>query len=341
MTVWVLLLVAGYAALLLTGVLRRYALARSLLDVPNERSSHRAATPRGGGLAIVVIVLLALPGLLVSGWVEGALFAALVGAGVLTALVGWIDDLGHVPARWRLLVHFAAAAWALAWLGGLPPLPVLGVVLDFGWLGHALAVVWMVWLLNLYNFMDGIDGIAGIEAVMVCIGGAVLFELSPATGGAWLVTLLLAAAVAGFLVWNFPTARIFMGDGGSGFVGMLLAILSIHAAWVAPELLWGWVILLGAFVVDATVTLLRRLRRGKRLHAPHRSHAYQYAARKCGAHQPVSLVFAAINLCWLLPIAALVVTGWLDGLLGVLISYAPLVGLAFRYKAGAPELQEV
>ena len=340
MTVGLIFLCTAVLALLLTGLLRRYALAHHLLDIPNERSSHTVPTPRGGGVAIVLTFLVILPLLGLVTELPTANIWALLGAGGWVAVIGFLDDLGHIPPLWRLLGHFIGAGWALAWLGGLPPLPVFGHMLDLGWLGHGLAAVYLVWLLNLYNFMDGIDGIAGIEAVTVCLGGAVLYALS-AGDSQWMVPVLLLAAVAGFLFWNFPKAKIFMGDAGSGFVGMVLGMLSIQAAWVAPELFWGWVILLGAFVVDATVTLVRRVRRGERFYQAHRSHAYQYAARRYGAHPPVSLAFGAINIFWLLPVAALVAVGRLDGVLGVVMAYAPLIWLAVRFKAGARELQEV
>ncbi|MES9905815.1 MAG: glycosyltransferase family 4 protein [Sedimenticola sp.] len=328
---------------ILTGLIRRYAHSRCLMDVPNERSSHATPTPRGGGVAIVVTFLGSLISLLLLAPDYPdykAQFIALLGAGTWIALIGFMDDRGHIAARWRLLAHFTGAGWALVWLGGLPPLTGFGVVLDLGWLGHLLALVYLVWLLNLYNFMDGIDGIAGIEAVSVCLGGAVLYGMSGTGSSEWVLPVLLLVAVAGFLFWNFPKALIFMGDAGSGFVGIVLGILSIRAAWVEPELFWGWVILLGAFVVDATVTLVRRVLRGEKFYEAHRSHAYQYASRKYSAHPPVSLAYGAINLFWLMPLAVLVAVGGLDGLLGVLIAYAPLVWLAYHFKAGARELQE-
>ena len=327
------LIAAFLCAVLGTGLLRRYALARSLLDLPNARSSHTVPTARGGGLAIVLTMLLALPLLWWWGALSTAVAVALTGGGALVALVGWLDDHGHVAAGWRLLAHFIAAGWGLAWLGGLPPLALFGTLVDFGWLGHGLALLYLVWLLNLYNFMDGIDGIAGIEAVTVSLGGGLLLVLA-AGGEGWLLPALLAAAVAGFLLWNFPRARIFMGDAGSGFVGLLLGLLSLHAAGLAAELFWGWLILLGAFIVDATLTLLRRLLRGEKVYQAHRSHAYQHAAIALGSHVPVSLAVGAINLFWLLPLAVVVVVGRLDGVLGLLIAYAPLIWLALRWRAG-------
>lgn len=336
MSGWPLLLLAGVVSALLTGLVRRYALARSLLDLPNARSSHTAPTPRGGGVAIVLATLAALPVLAAAGSLPWAALWALAGAGGFVALVGFLDDHGHIAARWRLLAHFAAAAWALAWLGGVPPLSLFGSEFDLGWLGAALAAVYLVWLLNLYNFMDGIDGIASVEAIAVGVGGALLYALTGHPGLA-MAPLVLAAAAGGFLLWNFPPARIFMGDAGSGFLGIVLGVLSLQAAWQAPQLLWSWVILLGVFVVDATLTLLRRLLRGEKVYEAHRSHAYQHASRRYGRHLPVTLAVAAIDLFWLLPIALWVGAGGLDGLLGVTIAYVPLLALAVKFRAGMPE----
>lgn len=331
-----LLPVIAGVSFFLTWVLRRYALARSLMDIPNARSSHSVPTPRGGGVAIVLSFLLVLPLLGMAGWLAWSLIWALLGAGAGIAVLGFLDDHGHIAARWRLLGHFAGAVWALFWLGGLPSLSVLGFSLNLGWLGHVLAAVYLVWLLNLYNFMDGIDGIASVEAICVCLGGALLYGLLGQIGLA-LLPLLLAAAVVGFLLWNFPPARIFMGDAGSGFLGIALGVLSLQAAWQAPQLLWSWLILLGVFIVDATFTLLRRLLRGDKVYEAHRSHAYQYASRQFGAHRPATLAVAAINLGWLLPMALWVGLGGIDGFLGLLIAYFPLLFLAVRFRAGHQE----
>ena len=339
MIFWAIFVSSAVISLLLTDLLRRYALARSLMDIPNERSSHTVPTPRGGGVAIVLTFLTALVVLGLLDALPAASFLAMFVSGAWIAVIGFLDDHGHVPATWRLLAHFSGSVVALAWLGGLPPLPVFAFMLDLGWLGHLLAVMYLVWLLNLYNFMDGIDGIAAIEALTVCLGGAVLYGLSEAGNFEWELPLVLMAAVVGFFFWNFPKARIFMGDAGSGFIGLMFGVFSIQAAWIAPELFWCWVILLGTFVVDATVTLVRRVKRRDKFYEAHRSHAYQYASRKYGAHYLVSLTFGGINLFWLLPIGALVAMGLLDGLLGIVIAYIPLVWLAFHYKAGARELQ--
>ncbi|HEY0289057.1 MAG TPA: glycosyltransferase family 4 protein [Pseudomonas sp.] len=331
-------LVGGSAvmSLGLTYWLRRYAQHKSLLDIPNARSSHSVPTPRGGGVAIVVSFLLAIVIMVFTDAFSFSLFMSLAGAGSIIAIIGFMDDHGHIPARWRLLGHFAAAAWGLFWIGGLAPLTVLGVSVDIGFVGHMLAALYIVWVLNLYNFMDGIDGIASVEAICVCVGAAVIYALSGMSQLIWL-PLILAAAVSGFLVWNCPPAKIFMGDAGSGFLGVILALFSLQAAWVCSQLFWTWLILLGVFIVDATVTLLRRLVRGERVYEAHRSHAYQFASRRYRKHLPVTLAVGAINVLWLFPIALAVGAFNFDGLAGTAIAYIPLVLLALKFRAGKAE----
>lgn len=338
MAIFTMLTAVLVASFLLTWVLRRYALSRSLMDIPNSRSSHSVPTPRGGGVAIVLTYLGALGLLASAGMMHWEDAAPLLGSGALIALIGFLDDHGHVAARWRLLAHFSSAGWALLWMGGLPPIELLGVNLDFGWLGHLLAAVYLVWVLNLYNFMDGIDGIASIEAICACLGAILVYWL---TGHSDLIQapLVLALAAFGFLYWNFPPARIFMGDAGSGFLGIVIGVLSLQAAWAASELLWVWLILLGVFVVDATFTLGRRLLRGDKVYEAHRSHAYQHASRRAGRHLPVTLAVTAINIFWLLPVAVCVGLG-LDGVLGLLVAYVPLVLLAIKFHAGELETRD-
>jgi len=262
--------------------------------------------------------------------------SAFFGGGALVALIGFADDRSHIAPRWRLLGHFIAALWVVAWLRGLPSLPVLGFTLDLGWSGYLLAAIYVVWILNLTNFMDGIDAIASVEVITVSLAGAILYLTADQERKEWFLPLVLAAATLGFLVWNWPPARIFMGDGGSGFLGLMLAALSLQAAWVEPRLFWSWIILLGVFVVDATVTLVRRVMSGETFYEAHRSHAYQHAADIAGGHRPVVLVVGAINLAWLLPLAALVARGSLDGVVAVVVAYAPLIAAAVMLRAGRP-----
>ncbi|MEZ5628483.1 MAG: glycosyltransferase family 4 protein [Rhodocyclaceae bacterium] len=287
-------------------------------------------------MAIVLCFLGVQPLLVALGALSTAGAWAIGGAGALVALIGFLDDHGHIAARWRLLAHFGAAVWALVWLQPLGVMP-LGLSGSMSGVLMVMAALYLVWMLNLYNFMDGIDGIASVEAVCVCVGGALLYWLHGANADA-LVPLSLAGAVLGFLVWNFPPAKIFMGDAGSGFLGIVLGILSFQAAAVSPALFWSWAILLGVFIVDATYTLMRRLFRGERVYEAHRSHAYQHASQRAGRHLPVTLTVAALNLFWLLPLAVCVALDVLPGWLGVLVAYLPLATLALRLRAGLPEV---
>ena len=327
---------AFIAALVLTGLLRRYALAKSIIDVPNARSSHTVPTPRGGGIAIVISFIIGLLWLLVEGNAAWQAAVAVGGAGVLIAIVGFMDDHGHIAARWRLLGHFFGAIWVLVWLGGFPPLEVFGLRLEAAAILGIFATLYLVWLLNLYNFMDGIDGLASVQAITALFGMALIYWLMN-FDHLMVLPLMLGFAVAGFLYWNYPPAKIFMGDGASGFLGITLGALSIQGAWAAPAFCWSWVILLGVFIVDATYTLVRRLARGDKVYEAHRSHAYQYASRFYGRHLPVTLGVLAINGLWLLPIAVAVAMDWLSGMIGVMIAYLPLIGLAIKYHAGELE----
>ncbi|MNJ12149.1 putative undecaprenyl-phosphate N-acetylglucosaminyl 1-phosphate transferase [compost metagenome] len=339
MSFWWLVPAVAVVSFILTAALRRYALSRSLLDIPNARSSHSLPTPRGGGVAIVLAFIAALICLYWWGEISLAMFVGSFGAAGLIALIGFMDDHGHLAARWRLLGHFLAAAWALFWLGGVPTIVVFGMPVELGWAGAVLGLLYLVWMLNLYNFMDGIDGIASVEAICVCLGVCLLYTLTGYLQAVW-APLLLAVAVAGFLFWNFPPARIFMGDAGSGFLGIMLGVFSLQAAWMAPQLFWAWLILLGVFIVDATLTLGRRLLRGDRVYEAHRSHAYQFASRHYGRHLPVTLAVAMINLCWLLPFAVAVACFGLDGALGTVVAYVPLLILAVRFQAGEQEFHD-
>lgn len=316
---------------LLTVVVRKVALSRGMLDTPNVRSSHRVPTPRGGGGAIVLTSMAAWFALARMNVLPINLLLALSGGGLAVAVVGLLDDYFQLRASIRLLVHVAAAVWALAWLGGLPPIGIGNHVVSLGWGGALLGIAGIVWALNLFNFMDGIDGIAASETVFVAWSGALLALLAGIGGGVVAAALVLGAACGGFLLWNWPPARIFMGDVGSGYVGFALVVLAVAAARESPVALFVWLILGGVFVVDATVTLARRLLRCERPYEAHRSHAYQWLARRWGSHRRVTIAVIVVNILWLFPLALLAMTYpalavWIA--MGALVPIAILVAIA-------------
>jgi len=269
-----------------TWLARGYALRRSLIDLPGERRSHSIATPRGGGIAIVAAMLIGCV-LLVWQWPgEQQLLVCFAVGLALVAAVGWIDD--HRPlSPWSRLVVQALAACVLAW----------GVYSSNGlWLHALLAFALVMVLVNVWNFMDGIDGLAASQAALVA--GGLALVLGPSLWG-W-IAMALAAAVCGFLPFNFPKARIFLGDVGSGALGYMLAALVVAGVTSRPAA-WPLLMLpLAAFLVDASFTLLTRILRRERWWTPHIQHAYQRWARRQGRHVGVTLAYALFSLTALL-----------------------------------------
>ncbi|WP_277458322.1 MULTISPECIES: MraY family glycosyltransferase [Methylococcus] len=264
---------------------------------------------------------------------------AILAGGVLVAAVGFWDDHGHLSARWRLFAHLTAAALAVASLPDHGSLRLGPISFGAGAFADIIGVLVIAWMLNLFNFMDGIDGLAGLEVVSVGAGASLLLLLSLPPGAALPVAPgLLAAATLGFLLWNWPPAKIFMGDVGSGFAGYWLGCEAIANAKAGTLSLAVWLILAGVFVVDASFTLVRRMAGGQRWYEAHRSHAYQNAARLFGSHAAVDHRVLVINLVWLLPLAGLAVWNPAWELPLLILAYLPLLYLAIRLRAGQPEL---
>ncbi|MFM8248175.1 MAG: MraY family glycosyltransferase [Acidimicrobiaceae bacterium] len=323
--------IVGFA---LTLLIRKSALKTNRLDVPNERSSHTSPTPRGAGLAVVVGFLLGLIALLVENTISDEVFLAIAIPGLVVALIGWLDDRGHLTsAKWRLIGHFACASLAVWLAGGLPELPLANSTIDFGLAGDITAVVYLVWMLNLFNFMDGIDLITGVQTVTTSAGVAMLLLIGTESD-LWKIFAVLAASILGFLFFNLPPAKIFLGDVGSGFIGFTTAAISITVAEKEPLVAWAMIILLGVFVTDSTVTLLRRLVSREHVYIAHRTHAYQHLSKKLNSHLPVSLGVGAINIFFLLPIAWLVVESEITPIFGLLVAYVPLATVAALLNAG-------
>jgi Fuc2NAc and GlcNAc transferase len=315
-------------SLFFTGVIRRYSAKNNLLDSPNSRSSHTIATPRGGGLSIVICFLVVIG---FSNSLPRNIVFAFVGSGALIAAVGFWDDQGHIAARWRLSFHLLAALWVLFFLGAPPVFHVIGFSFDTGWLGVVVVAFFLVWLLNLFNFMDGIDGIAASETIFVACAGAYFSWLNGLESLSY-ISLVLAASTIGFLILNWPPAKIFMGDVGSGFLGLMFGIIA-YANILEGGSVWVWVVLLGVFLVDSGITLLRRILSGDKWYEAHCSHAYQHAAKKW-SHKRATIVSIIINLCWLLPLTYLVHLFEELAVLITCVAYLPLIYVALKFKSG-------
>lgn len=284
-------------SLLATAGVLRWARRRGLLDHPNERSSHSIPTPSGGGLGMVVAWCVAFPLAALSTGDTGLLW--LWGGLVLASVVGFVDDRRPLSATAKFAGILVAAACVAVWSHvEVVWLPWIGHV-GLAWAGLPLTVVWLALFANAFNFMDGIDGIAAGTAVATC---AVLGFAAHVAGASSLGVgaLLIGAGALGFLPWNAPRARLFMGDAGSLPLGIALAALVVVAngGGGEPQALpfpAGWV-LLGPFVFDVGFTLVRRARRGARLGAAHREHLYQRLSRAVGSHPAVSLLYATLSV---------------------------------------------
>lgn len=327
------------ASVVLTGFVRSHALKSSHIAYPVERSSHVIPTPVGGGLSIVLVFLGTASYLYLQQTLPREHLIALGLGGVLIAVVSYWDDRSFLPVQQRILVHFASAAVALFLIGGFPPFPFGYAQLDLGVVGYLIGALFLVWLVNLYNFMDGIDGIAGSEALTVSAGASVIAlgvvgEPNVVQSSILLLQFVLAAASLGFLLWNWPPAKIFMGDVGSCFVGFTLGVFALLNSIVDLLPIWSWLILLGVFLVDATLTLLRRFFRGERWYESHCCHAYQHAARRWDSHKKVTLGVILLNIFWLLPLAWLAAIYPAAGFAITLLAMAPLVVLAIWLGAG-------
>ena len=326
-------------SLLVTFAVMRGAGRLGLVQQPNARSSHRVPTPGGGGLGIVAGgVVVAVPTALALPHVAVPVLLA----GLLLALIGYWDDRRPIPARYRLGAHvlLTGAVVAIIPFEGLAaslPLPYAELLLLL-----ALTLAGALWI-NLFNFMDGIDGLAGSEAVFILLGSAFLAVLDYpqiiAYPPFWWM-LGLAAATLGFLVLNWPPARIFMGDVGSTYLGLMtafFAMVGIVGQWFSP---WQWLILAALFLVDSLTTLLRRLLRRERVWQAHRSHAYQALQRRFGTHLKATGLYLGINLLLLWPAAWLAGQWPEQGWVATLLVYALLVPAALLAGAGAPSEPE-
>ncbi len=332
--------VSALIAWLFTGLIIRFATRLGLVHEPNSRSSHHELTPHAGGIGIVISTVCFTLWLV---WKdEGSHFAywAAIGLSLIVAIKGLVDDFIHLPALLRILIQtFVSSALILT----LYTLPIKGLEPIDGfpfWISFIIVSFAGVWWLNLFNFMDGIDGLAASQAIFMLAGASgLIFIVHPdvSTTTVWLWMVCLASATFGFLLFNWSPAKIFLGDTGSMFLAfmiMFLALLTISLQWMNYA---SWIILAALFVVDATVTLLRRMSTGQRWMVAHRTHAYQNLSRHWQAHHKVTLLFIGINVCWLFPLALLALLYPLKSIWFAFLAYMPLIVIVYTLKAGKPE----
>lgn len=311
-----LLLLTLVLSVCLCGAYLKLARRWQILDMPNDRSSHVLATPHGGGVPMLIAFFCGAGafGIFSSVWPQS--YIQIGAITLLLMLVGVCDDLKNLSVKIRFGVY------VLCCLGGA--LLLLKPSGTGEWLIAVFASFALLWFINLYNFMDGIDGIAALQCILACVGAAILGWVNTADVSYLLICLLLAAAQLGFLVWNWSPARLFMGDAGSIPTGFLLGTLALLGSIQGQLPLACWLILVAAFITDASVTLFWRLVTGQAITEAHRSHAYQRLSRHWGSHQAVDLTLVALTLVWLFPLAYFSLVWPQYSLIIVILAYVPL-----------------
>lgn len=281
-------------------IIRQYAERRRIMDHPNERSSHSAPTPRGGGLAIVIVVLIAGCVAVVAERsrspidISPSLIYLVCGA--VIAYLGWRDDLHSLSPRVRFGVQGLVALASVLGMGYFKSvtIPLFGQ-LQLGAVGFIITLLWIIGLTNAYNFMDGIDGIAGGVALSAALGWMFLASRTNNDFVYW-VALAVAAGGVGFLFHNWSPAKIFMGDAGSTFLGYTFAVLPLLSADEGGDALMLGTLLMWTFIMDAGVTFIRRALKRENVFAAHRNHLYQRLVIAGYKHAAVTLLYIFLTL---------------------------------------------
>jgi Fuc2NAc and GlcNAc transferase len=255
---YTILFVSFLISLSLTYCLIRKGEALGLLDFPNHRRLHTKPTPRGGGLAFIVSFLLGSFFLVQLNALPFIFFETLILAGLPIAIIGLVDDFFHSPILIRLIIQLLSAILVLWFFQGMPTLELGFITWHWGLIGWPIGILGLIWMANFYNFMDGMDGLAASQGIFVALNISILLLLK---GEMILIPalLLLSICIFAFLIWNFPPAKIFMGDCGSNFLGFVFGIFLVFT--VKENLLtpWQWLIIFSSFWIDATWTLVRRI----------------------------------------------------------------------------------
>ena len=312
-------------------LLKKNALQLNLVAIPNERSLHNKVTPRGGGVIIAIIFLSFNLVFYISSQMKTAEFLALFGGGLIMSVTGFLDDILELKASIRFLIQFLTAGWGLYWVGGISSIAFFeGLSGSLCMTINAVAVVVLVWFINAFNFMDGIDGLA--------TSGATFFSLSVGSYFLWQdvepygsLLIILAACSLAFLCFNWPPAKMFLGDAGSTFFGYLFGVMLIITVKNSNLSIWTWLIVLAYFITDTTTTTFLRLCLVKGWYHPHRSHAYQNLARILDSHKFVTSLITGINVFYILPLAYLSTQYQQYGWLAFLASVIPIFVFVLKY----------
>ena len=340
-TIYIVYLSAFLIALISTYPLYHALLSCRIIDLPNSRSLHSLPRPRAGGIAILIAFFSTLIASGLADVLDSNFSQALIYGGITIALIGLGDDIYNLNPIVRFLATLLVTILCVLGIG-MPSVSFMGFVLQPSVILLVFEVLAILWILNLFNFMDGIDAIASVEAIsVILLASALLLFVEPTSASSNYqveVLLLIAFSTAGFLVWNWPPAKLFMGDVGSGFLGFVLALFAVQTSIEQTLNVWVWLILLGVFFSDATVTVIRRIFNKKKFYEAHREHVYQHLvlyiqehkdlapeALRTYAHKITSTLVVVINFVWLAPWAYMAKIYSEQAMLFALVALTPLL----------------
>jgi Fuc2NAc and GlcNAc transferase len=264
-----------------------FAKKKAIFDLPNERSLHVKPTPRGGGVAVSIIWFLAITLFFINNEIDSTLFLALI-CGIPISVIGLVDDIITISPKVRFSVQLVSATLALVILGGMNSIDLGIGRLNIPIVLEVFAIVGIVWFTNLFNFLDGIDGYLSVEVMFIGLVTFILYGCVP--------PFVLAIITAGFLVWNWHPAKIFMGDVGSTLLGFSIGIFTVYYQNTSISSIFIWLMITSLFWFDATLTLFRRWRNKEVLSSAHKKHAYQRIVQSGFSHQKTVIYSFFINL---------------------------------------------
>jgi len=318
----------------LTNVYRKLAVRWKIYDIPNDRSSHSEPIPRGAGISFFLSFNIVLTLLWWQRQISMYYLYPVILGGPVILILGYWDDLRSLSAKLRLFVHFASAVFIFILISaGFSKEVQISFLPNWPWLTAAFCILFISWFINLYNFMDGADGLSTSIGI---VGAGLIAILSYWSGNVNLaiIYVVLAYALAGFLIFNWPPAKVFMGDSGAYYLGYIFGSLGLVSKMYYDSSLYVHLIIFGLFIVDATWTLARRLARGEKVYIGHKMHAFQKLLANGWGHARVTSLYVLITVLWLFPMAFFAMNYPSLSFLFLVVAYLPIFGFVLYLKAG-------
>ena len=307
----------------------KIAINRKILSNPNHRTLHKSSTPRGGGVVFSLIFVIFSLYFWFNDPNNYVIYLIISFGGLAALLIGFIDDLVNISAIKKFILQILLASWAVFWLDG-------GPLISIDWIPNIIvlfiSMFFLVWIMNAYNFMDGIDGMASLGGILASILIALIIIITNGLTLTALLLLLLFSTMIGFLIFNWPQAKVFMGDSGSMFLGYFFGCIVLYTTMQNEVTIWTWIIVFGYYIADTTTTQIMRVIMVKKWYAPHRSHAYQNYARLVDSHLKTIILFVLYYLIWIIP---LLIWSLIDPDYALFISFLAVIpAIIFSYKFG-------